>query len=125
MIASYVGDGLTVLLAAGIIFVGLRYLTAPAASATTFGLPEWPAGAALAWLNVKGVRDIASGLIPLALLATGQATALGCFLLVATVIPIGDALTILRYRGSKALAYGMHGGTAAGMVLAGLLLLVP
>jgi hypothetical protein len=124
MIVSYVGYGLTVLVAAGIIFVGLRYLTAPAPSAATFGLPEWPSGAALAWLNLKGVRDMASGLILLTLLATGQITALGCVMLVAIVIPIGDALTILRYRGSKALAYGMHGGTAAGMVLAGLLLLL-
>ena len=122
MTLTIVADSLAVLIAAGIIFVGARYLLAPEASAKTFGLPAWPSGTEASWLNLKGVRDIVSGLVVLALLLTGQPHVLAVLILVEAVIPIGDALVILRYRGAKALAYGMHGATAALMVvIAGLL----
>jgi len=49
---------------------------------------------------------------------------LGLFLLVTAFIPAGDMLVVLRYRGSRALAYGMHGGTAAVLVVTGALLLL-
>jgi len=38
------------------------------------------------------------------------------FLLAATVIPVGDAVIVLRRGGQKARAYGVHGATAAAMV---------
>jgi hypothetical protein len=120
----YIAGGLAALMGVGIIVIGASYLLAPEASAKGFGLPDWPTGDAVAWLNVKGVRDIVSGLVALVLLATGPLHALGWFVLVAAIIPIGDAIIVLRYGGAKGLAYGMHGGTAAAMVaIAGLLLL--
>ncbi len=120
----YLAAGLAGLMGAGIIVIGARYLLAPAATAATFGLPDRPEGEVVAWLNVKGVRDIVTGLLGLALLATGQFHTLGWFLLIAALIPIGDAVIVLRHRGSKNFAYGMHGGTATAMVvLASLLLL--
>ncbi|MFC9951574.1 DUF4267 domain-containing protein [Streptomyces prasinus] len=51
----------------------------------------------------------------------------GLFILVlpaATVIPVGDALIVLRSDGPKAAAYGMHGATAAVMLVIGTLLLI-
>jgi hypothetical protein len=38
---------------------------------------------------------------------------LGWFELAASIIPIGDALIVLRRNGPKATAYGVHGATAA------------
>ncbi len=47
----------------------------------------------------------------------------GWVLLAATIIPIGDAINVLAHQGSKAIAYSVHGVTAAVMVVvAGLLL---
>jgi hypothetical protein len=120
----YVAIALTILTGLGIIWVGLNYLLAPVKSATTFGLPTWPTDGSTAWLNLKGVRDVVSGLVVLIPLALGQYQVLGYLLLAAAVTPIGDALTILRYRGNKKLAYGMHSATALGVVIAGLLFLV-
>jgi hypothetical protein len=115
---------LAALISIGIIAVGTRYVVAPQASARSFGLPDWPHGDAGAWLRLKGIRDIVSGLVILAPLALGQFEVLGWMVLVASITPFGDALVVLRYKGSRTLAYAMHGGTAvAAVVIAALLLL--
>lgn len=120
----YAGIALVILTGLGIIFVGARYLLAPEASAKTFGLPTWPSGQSLGWLNLKGVRDIVSGLVLLVPLALGELHLTGLLMFVAALTPLGDALTILRHKGNKTLAYAMHGGTALLVVIAGVLLLV-
>ncbi|MDA8370782.1 MAG: DUF4267 domain-containing protein [Nocardiopsaceae bacterium] len=111
---------LAVLLGIGIIVVGTRFLLTPEASAADYGVPVAPEGDSGAYLAVKGVRDIASGLIGLTLLAVGERRIVGWFLLAAAAIPIGDAVIVLSHGGSPLLAYGMHGGTAAAMVLVAL-----
>ncbi|MFI9386896.1 DUF4267 domain-containing protein [Kutzneria sp. NPDC052558] len=107
----------TVILAAvlgvAVIAMGALYLFGPAANARGFGLPEWPAGALAAWLNVKGARDLAMGVAVLVVLATAGPHALGWYLLVSALVPVGDAIIVLRHGGSKVLALAMHGGTAA------------
>jgi hypothetical protein len=120
----YVAAGLAGLMAVAIVVIGARYVLAPEATAATFGLPASPSGEATAWLEVKGVRDIVSGLPGLALLAAGQFRELGWYLIIVALIPIGDALIVLRHGGSKGLAYGMHGGTAAVLVAVGSVLLL-
>ena len=52
----------------------------------------------------------------LALLANKQHRAAGWTLLAAAVIPTGDAAIVLRHHGTGAIAYGVHGATAAAMV---------
>ena len=75
------------------------------------------------YLFAKGIRDIASGLFAAMLIAYGSAHALGWFMLIATIIPIGDAAIVLQQGGRRAVAFGVHGGTAAAMVIiSGLLL---
>jgi Domain of unknown function (DUF4267) len=64
------------------------------------------------YLSVKGVRDIASGLIAVILLTAQMPHVLGWFELAASTIPIGDALIVRRHGGPKATAYGVHGATA-------------
>jgi hypothetical protein len=124
MTVTHVADALSALIGAGIIFVGLRFLLVPRPAAAAYGVAVRPdVGGASAFLAVKAVRDIGSGLITFALLFGAGPAALGWFMLAAAVIPVGDMLIVLRYQGPKAVAYGIHGATAVVMVvIAGLLL---
>jgi hypothetical protein len=120
MAVTYLADALAALISVGIIVIGARFLLAPQASAVGFGVPAAPRDA---YLAVKAVRDIASGLFIGILLIAGAAHLLGWVMLAGAVIPLGDALIVLRHKGSKALAYAMHGGTAAMMLVIAALLL--
>ncbi|MCR6489960.1 DUF4267 domain-containing protein [Amycolatopsis sp. OK19-0408] len=120
IVAGYVLVGLVSL---GIIYVGLNYLFAPAKIAAGFGFTEVPENAQT-FLNVKGGRDIGAGLVPLALLVYGDPHALGWAFLAAALWPVFDMLIILRHRGKKAIAFGVHGLTAVVMVVASVLLLL-
>ena len=114
MLATYVGYALAGLTGLGIIFIGARFLVAPTVAAAGFGIATGRDGASAdAYLSVKGVRDIASGLIAVILLATRTPHVLGWFELAASTIPIGDAIIVLRHGGPKAIAYGVHLTTAA------------
>jgi hypothetical protein len=124
MTLTHLGYGLSWVICLGIIVVGARFLLAPRPSAAGFGVAVGPqAGQARAYLAVKAVRDIASGLIALVLIIAASWQALGLFMLAAAIIPIGDALIVLRYQGPKILAYAMHGGTAVVMLVIAALLL--
>ena len=68
-------------------------------------------GKADRYLSVKGVRDIASGLIAVILLTARMPHVLGWFELTASTTPIGDAIIVLRSNGPKAAVYGVHGAT--------------
>ncbi|MGM1062231.1 DUF4267 domain-containing protein [Saccharothrix sp. Mg75] len=116
---------LALLIGAGIIVIGVRALVAPRAAAG-FGIPGTPTEDRTfrAWLSVKAVRDIASGVFVLVLVLAATPQVLGWFMLAATGIPVGDALIVLRSKGPRAVAYGVHGGTAAVMLVIGVLLLV-
>ncbi|MEI8412670.1 MULTISPECIES: DUF4267 domain-containing protein [unclassified Kribbella] len=113
------------LIGAGIIVIGARALWTPQAAAG-FGIPGTPTDNPnfQAWLSVKAVRDIASGLFVFVLLAGATPHLLGWFMLAATGIPVGDALIVLRSNGPKATAYGVHGATAVVMLAVSVLLLV-
>jgi Domain of unknown function (DUF4267) len=103
----------------GIILIGARFLLAPQAAAAAFGVPAEPAGeqpaarGASPWLYVKGVRDIASGIFICILLANQAPRLLGVFMAAASLIPVGDAVIVLRNGGTRAAAFGIHGATAA------------
>jgi len=113
MIITHIGYVLTGLVGLGILIIGARFLLAPRAAAAAFGIAE---ASADAYLSVKGVRDIASGLIAFILLLAGMPHLLGWFMLVASTIPIGDAIIVLRHNGTKAIAFGVHGTTVAVML---------
>jgi hypothetical protein len=113
MILTNIGYGLSGLLGLGIIFIGTRFLLAPRAAAAGFGITIGLSGeSADPYLSVKGVRDIASGVVAIILLAIGMPHVLGGFMLAASIIPIGDAIIVLRSNGPKATVYGVHGATA-------------
>ena len=105
--------------------IGARFLLAPAIAAGGFGIAGAPALSPgfSAWLATKGVRDIASGLFIFLMLAEAPHPLAGAFLLVASLIPIGDAVIVRRSGGSTAAALGIHGATAVVVIAAGLCLL--
>jgi hypothetical protein len=113
-----IGYSLSGLIAAAIIFIGARFYWGPAAASGDFGIanPPAPSTGFTAWLSVKGTRDIASGLFVALLMANGSPRLLGEFLVVASLIPFGDAASVLRSGGKKAAAFGIHGATAVVML---------
>ena len=113
------------LIAAGIIFIGARFILAPRVAAAGYGVqPDLGQRSAGAYLSVKGVRDIASGLFVFILMAAGATHLLGWVILAATIIPIADATIVLGHGGSRSIVWGVHGLTAAVMLItAGLLLI--
>jgi hypothetical protein len=92
IVPTKIGYGLSGLLGAGIIVIGARFLVAPQAAAAAYGITNEQGGPASdPFLAVKGVRDIASGVVTLVLLAAGKPHILGRYLAAASIIPIGDA----------------------------------
>jgi hypothetical protein len=117
--------GMAGLLALAIIAIGTQYVASPRAATRSFGLPLPEEGANVAgWLRLKGVRDIASGLVVVAFMAWGGARGVGLVLLVDALIPVGDMSTILAAKGSTARAFGVHGLTATVMILTAIPLLM-
>jgi hypothetical protein len=124
-IATIIGYVLAGLLAAGIIFLGARFLIAPRIAAAGYGvLPDVDEASVRAYLSVKGVRDIATGLFVIILMIAGETHLVGWVMLAAIIIPLGDAAIVLRSGGSKSTAWGIHGVTAVVMLVTTALLLL-
>ena len=61
------------LMAVGIIVIGCFYLVSPERISGTFGLkPPAPDADTRAWPRPKGIRDVASGLVVLAMMLTAD-----------------------------------------------------
>jgi hypothetical protein len=115
---------LAALLSVGIIVIGCFYLVAPERISGTFGLkPPAPDADTRAWLRPKGIRDVAAGLVVLAMMVTADRRLVGIVLLVEAIIPFGDMSINLASGGSKSRAFSIHGVTCAVMLAVGLLLI--
>jgi len=113
---------ITLLLALGIIFVGIRFILQPQVGATGFGIGFTNVNDAV-YGKVKGIRDIFSGLVLLPLLWMRMLKATAWVFTVAIVVPAFDFLIILFYNGSQDVAHLLiHGGTAMTMVINSFLL---
>ena len=112
---------LSSLIAVGIVFIGSRFWWDPATASRDFGIPNSPSPSTgfSSWLAVKGTRDIVSGLFVFLLMASGSPRLLGEFLLVASLIAMGDAAIVLRSGGSRTAAFGIHGLTALVIIATG------
>jgi hypothetical protein len=125
MTTTTIGYTLAGLIAAGIIFIGARFIVAPRVAAAGYGvLPNLDQPSAGAYLSIKGVRDIASGLFVIILMAAGASHLLGWLILAATIIPLADATIVLANGGPKSIAWGVHSLTAAVMLITSALLLI-
>jgi len=124
-IPAVIGYVLAGLIAAAIIFLGARFLVAPRVAAAGYGvLADVGQPGTRAYLAVKGIRDIASGLLVIVVMIAGTTHLLGWIILAATIIPVGDATIVLSSGGAKSIAYGVHGATAAVMLATAALLLL-
>ena len=111
------------LIAVGIITIGSFYLASPQRISPGFGLnPPASDPNTRAWLRLKGIRDLASGLVVLTLMFTAGPRATGLALLAFAVVPFGDMSIILASGGSKSKAFSVHGATCAVMLVIGLFL---
>ena len=119
-----IGIALGVLVSVGIIVIGCFYFAAPRRILGSFGLkPPSPDPDSIAWLRLKGVRDIALGVAVLVLMATTNDRTVGILLLVFALVPFGDMSNILISGGRKRTAFSVHGVTCLVMIFAGLLLI--
>lgn len=122
---NWLALGTGLLVALGIIAIGIGYIASPRIMTRSFGLPLPESGTNIAWwLRLKGVRDIVAGLVVLAFMVFGAPREVGIILLVEAIIPIGDMLVILAAKGSAKSAFGIHGLTAVIMVLAAMALII-
>jgi hypothetical protein len=118
---DYVAYGLTILLALGIIVIGLRFFLAPQTAAAGYGIAVDGSGAR-AYLTVKGLRDLTYGVLGLVLLAVAGPHITGWFMAITAIVPVGDTLIVLRHGGTKVTAFGIHFATAAAMLCTSALL---
>ncbi|MEU6751953.1 DUF4267 domain-containing protein [Spirillospora sp. NPDC046719] len=113
--------GLATVLSLLVLFIGVRFLVSPRPAAAGYGVPAKDGGDA-AYLAIKGVRDATFGVLGLALLAFSTAHAAGWYMLVVALAPLGDTLIVLRFGGTKAVAFGIHFATAVTVLVSAALL---
>jgi hypothetical protein len=104
---------------AAIIVVGIRFFLAPRQATLDFGVAV---DNLRALTEIKGARDITSGVVPLVVLAAAGRATLGWVLIAAAITPIVDAVIVLTNGGKRSTALGIHGLTAGVLVAAGLVL---
>ena len=115
---------LAALIALAIIVIGCFYIASPERIFGSFGLkPPATDADTRAWLRLKGIRDVASGLVVLTMMLTEGSRSVGIVLLVFAIIPFGDMSNVLGSGGSKSTAFSVHGVTCAVMLVVGLLLI--
>ncbi|RKQ90373.1 uncharacterized protein DUF4267 [Solirubrobacter pauli] len=102
-----------------IIAIGLRFFLQPRAALLAFGVDvESPR----ALTEIKGARDITSGVVLLVVWAAAGRSALGWAAVAAAITPIADALIVVVNGGKRSTALSIHGLTAVLLVAAGLVL---
>ena len=99
--------------------IGVRFLVGPTAATRDFGVQP---GDARALTAIKGVRDITSGVVPMVVWAVAGVPALGWALIAASITPWADMGIVLARHGRRTAAFGIHGLTAALLVVAGAVL---
>lgn len=113
---------MTMLVALGIIFVGIRFIISPAGAAIDFGVPFSSAND-IAFGRTKGIRDIFSGLVLLPFLYLRMRNATAWMVTAAIIIPVADCLTIFAVNGPSDVPHLLiHGLTAVYMAITSFLL---
>lgn len=115
---------MTLLIALGILLIGLRFVVAPQLSVEDFGIGS-ASHSDLAFGRIKGIRDIFSGLALFALLLARMKKATTYVFTAAIIIPIMDCLQIFLHNGLDLPRMLVHGLTAVYMVITSFLLVRP
>lgn len=108
---------LSMLLAVGIIFIGIREFLDPSTGALAYGVPLLdPRDGDL--LAIKAVRDVVSGLLVFTFLGLRDRRALAYAIGIMTLIPVFDGLIVFRHAGwAFTPVILVHWGTAAFMLV--------
>jgi len=113
---------MTMLIALGIIFAGIRFIINPAGAAVDFGIPSSGSNDVI-FGRIKGIRDIFSGLVLLPLLYLRMRSATAWVFTTAIIIPVADCLTVLAANGPSDIQHLLiHGLTALYMAITSFLL---
>ena len=113
---------MTLPVAAGIIIVGFGFFIDPAGWSRNFGIP-FCEGKVQLYGNVKGIRDMFSGLIFLYLLWIRARRTTAVLFSMAILIPLTDCITVGIANGlGDQVHLWIHGGTALYMLMTGILL---
>jgi len=110
------------IIALGIIYIGIRFIVHPEGAAPGYGIP-FKDGNDSVYGRIKGIRDTFSGIVLLPLLWMRMRKAVAWVFSMAIVVPAFDFLVILSYKGSGDIAHLLiHGLTAMLMVITSILL---
>jgi hypothetical protein len=109
----------SLLAAAAIVVLGIRFFTVPAQATRDYGVAPDDVSALTA---IKGGRDITLGAIVFVVWATVGREAVGWVMIAAAIAPIIDATIVTTHGGKLSHALSVHGLTAAVMIAAGLVL---
>ncbi|WP_428331527.1 DUF4267 domain-containing protein [Mucilaginibacter sp.] len=82
------------LLGLGMVFLGARFFFSPEIATAAFGI-RFNSNGDYSFHHIKGIRDIFSGILLCALVLMKERRSLGVMLVVATIIPVSDMLTVL------------------------------
>lgn len=116
---------ITLALALGIIYIGLRFILQPQVGAHGYGIDILNTHDNV-YGQIKGIRDIFSGLVLLPLLWLKMRKATAIVFTVTILVPAFDFLIILYYNGSQDIAHLLiHGLTATIMIVNSFLLFRP
>jgi hypothetical protein len=110
------------IIALGIIYIGIRFILQPEVGALGYGIPFESANDTV-YGKIKGIRDTFSGVVLLPLLWMRMRKAAAWVFTAAIVVPAFDFLIILSYNGSGDISHLLiHGITAVVMLLTSVLL---
>ena len=114
---------LTAIVAVGIIILGIRFMLAPISGAEGFGIPLAATKEAMAYGQIKGIRDIFSGMVVLAFLIQRQPRATAFVFGAAVIIPVSDCFTVLAVNGTHDVTHLLiHSLTSVYMIITTILL---
>ncbi len=91
----------------GLLFIGTRFLLAPSAAETGFGI-HVPVEGNYSFHYIKGIRDLFTGLSITLLLLTKEYRALGVLLLAGAIVPTADLLIVHTQPGYQAVRLYPH-----------------
>ena len=113
---------ITLLLALGIIFIGVRFIIVPETGADGFGI-SFVNSKDDVYGKIKGIRDIFSGLVLLPFLWMRMRTATAWVFTMGIIVPVTDGLNILATNGIQDVSHLLiHWGTAVVMIITSVLL---
>ncbi|WP_219126901.1 DUF4267 domain-containing protein [Mucilaginibacter sp. 21P] len=89
---------ISLITAAGLLFIGLRFLISPVKAEFDYGISV-NMQTDYSFHYIKGIRDLFSGILLMLLVLTKQRKALALTLLAATVVPLGDLMIVMVKNG--------------------------